>query len=51
MVLEPVSVTPASEKVVEPTVAVAVCHVVPLSIDTLTTSPVASAAFSVPVTV
>ena len=48
---EPVRVTPASENVVVPTVAVAVCHVVPLSIDTLTTSPLASAAPRVPVIV
>ena len=39
----PVRVTPASEKVVAPAAAVAVSHVVPLSSDTFTTSPVPSA--------
>ena len=43
-----VRVTPASEKVVAPAAAVAVSHVVPLSSDTFTTSPAASAALRVP---
>ena len=51
IVLELVSVTPDSEKVVLPVVAVAVCQVAPLSSDTRTMSPVASAAPSVPVIV
>ena len=43
-----VRVTPASEKVVAPAAAVAVSHEVPLSSDTFTTSPAASAALRVP---
>ena len=47
-VLLAVRVTPASEKVVAPVAAVAVSHVAPLSSDTFTTSPAASAALRVP---